>query len=957
MFHWLGKAISKHWLAVILFWIALAIGLKLVAPNWDDITNDGDLAFLPSELPSVAGEELLEQAFPYNRARSQIVLLAVREDGQIQSDDIYVAADLARRFRNIHGAASFERGKGLALQAAEARGEGSTLLAAAFARRAEAALKTAGEAFDDAIQLDEDLADYRRRRRAERERNGEADTSAEELPLGTRRLAEAYFNRGLWKAYRGEVEEAAEDRQKAVTLDPLLRGRGDRVAPDGAADWPLLDVWTWHDDALGNVLGRTHKHARLMILQLESEFTATDNIRLLENVEAELADVRRTLDQTAAPGLVLGYSGSAAVGGGMLRSAHESIQHTELFTVLLVVLILAAVYRAPGLVAVPLLSITVSFVAATALVALLTQVHRIPGMSWFELKVFTTTKIFIVVILYGSGTDFCLFLIARYKEELDAGHGRGVALARSLGAVGDAITASACTTIFGLATMIFADFGKFRYSGPVIALCLAVTLVACLTLAPALLRACGSLVFWPFGLSGRSLAPGTVARRQRGFAPGDRNSWEFLWHGLAQLIVAYPGRVLILAVLLMTPLAVYGWGSASRVSYDILSGLSIDSPSRQGTELLKRHFPVGESGPLTVLVRQAGGRFDTKEGREEIGRLTHELYLPGVLAVRSIADPLGEFPPGKPVSLLAFRTRMIKAHRRTADIFVAQTPAFAGSVTRLELILEADPFSPEAAKVLAAVDRKLAEVREQPNSYWRDATFLYAGVTAGIRDLRAVTLADNSRIQVLVVLAVMAVLLVILKRPLICAYMVGSVLFTYYVTIGATDLFFRWMYGATYSGLDWKLPIFLFVILVAIGQDYNVYLATRVFEEQRRFGALGGLRRAIVLTGGIITSCGVIMAGTFVTMTSGTWGYVVPNWVPFAQSLFGAPSGVLRGIVELGVALTLGVLLDTFVVRPILVPAFIALLCRWRAAERPPTERATVPTGTENLVKISRTTS
>ncbi len=232
---------------------------------------------------------------------------------------------------------------------------------------------------------------------------------------------------------------------------------------------------------------------------------------------------------------------------------------------------------------------------------------------------------------------------------------------------------------------------------------------------------------------------------------------------------------------------------------------------------------------------------------------------------------------------------------------------YAGEVTRFDMVCDYDPFSQESMRLLGEVDNWLKEKKDQPNSAWHDVEFDFTGVTAGIRDLDAVNQSDTHWVGVYVAVAVLIVLIFLLRRPLLSLYLIFTVVFGYLVSLGLTHLFFSWLYGSTYQGLDWKLKMFLFVILVAVGEDYNIYLVTRVVEEQRRRGLLPGLREAVVRTGGIITSCGVIMAGTFGSMATGT----------------------LRSMIELGFAMSLGVLLDTFIIRTVLVPAFLALLARW----------------------------
>src|SRR5262249_19866443 len=233
--------------------------------------------------------------------------------------------------------------------------------------------------------------------------------------------------------------------------------------------------------------------------------------------------------------------------------------------IVLVVVILLLVHRAPLLALVPLVTIAASVWVALKLLAICTL---IPGFYLVNVS-----QIFAVVMLYGAGTDYCLFLISRYREELAAGHEKSEGLSRSVGAVSGALAASAGTVICGLGLMGLAEFAKVRCGGPAIALSLAVALIGSLTLAPALLRLLGKAVFWPAGL------------------PRSRDG-SHRWDRLSLQVTSRPIAVWATAVLVLLPLALLGL--TVKANYRATGELTPASSSVQGLAAVQRHFTAGE---------------------------------------------------------------------------------------------------------------------------------------------------------------------------------------------------------------------------------------------------------------------------------------------------------------------------------------------------------------------------
>jgi putative drug exporter of the RND superfamily len=896
--HRWASAVTKHWAVILVVWIVVAVGLRVSAPNWNDVAYDGDFDYLPADMSSVAGGQLLDKAFPGERARSEIVLVLGRSDQRFTKSDQIVGLDLLRRLYHRLGEVSWKRA------IAAGYPGGPVVDGAAWAPW----IQLAQDAFTDSIDTDEKFY--------ERIAASVPDLAA--TPTEPR-MAIAYWDRGkLLESIEASEEAVGKDFEAALILMPDLPKVAVPIDQRELAPWqPLLDILSWNDRVIGSRL--TRDNVRLAVLQLSSELAATGNIATIEAVKELIDDVLRYSGPRTEPGIELLMTGSAAIGGETLMAARDAIRYTELITVLLILVILAAVYRAPLLVAIPMVSIGVAVLVSTSLVSLLTSWsidQTVPGL---DIRIFTTSRIFIVVILFGAGTDYCLFLIARLREEASKAPWP-VACRASLSGVLGALFGSAMTTIVGLGMLWIARFGKFHYTGPIIAICLLVGLLVCTTLTPALLRAIGPVAFWP------SKVASGMPRNLSLFGDAKRDSASSgMWGVIALWLTRRPITTLAIGLVLLAIPATYGFRGEDTVTYDFSSQLSSSADSRRGLRLLSEQFDIGEINPVTVLIEYPQD-VERKEVEKRIRSLAKQLYgLDGVLAVRTVDDPLGDFPPDREMGLLtsdAWKRRALRNHRVAKRYFFSSLPEFENRLARLDVVVDGDPFAIETADRVSVIKTHLEQLTTADDSDIAGARVLLAGTTPSIIDLRSVTLQDNRRIKVAVVIAVFAVLWLVIRRFGLCLYLIATVLISYYATLGLTLMFFRYMYGDDFVGLDWKLPLFLFVILVAVGQDYNVYLVTRIVEEQRRLGWLAALRRAISRTGGIITACGLVMAATFFSMTASAWLPVLAGAIGFDQGNVVS----LRGIVELGFALGLGVLIDTFYVRTILVPSFVAAM-------------------------------
>lgn len=614
----------------------------------------------------------------------------------------------------------------------------------------------------------------------------------------------------------------------------------------------------------------------------------------IESIDA----IREQTSAVAIEGLEIRVSGP----GGLIADLVDVFSKIDgfllLVTGILVLVLLVAIYRSPVIALVPLFAVGWVFSLAAAIGAFAAQEFGLPinGQS----------RGIMTVLLFGAGTDYCLFISSRFREELAHTQDKHEAMRRTMRAVGEAIASSAGTVLVATVALLLAVLESNKSLGPLLSVAVATMLVASLTLVPAIMTVLGRFAFWPFRPKYDPAAASSESEEAHGI-------WSRIARGVARRPAVFLGATVI-AFLVMS----VGTFRLEQ-TFDSLTSLPSGTESREGFEFLRESFPAGELSPTEAYIVLPEGT-DVWTSLAAIDQVAMSLStLDGIASVAGPSRPFGtavEIGPDQVTSAVS----TVPVDVRTG----AAPPAFApdspeaqafglfasanryvsrdGGVAKLDVVLDANPYSLEA---IENVESLRQTARQLMREYGVPGEILIGGETATSYDTKVANDRDEKVVLPIILLAIGVILGLLLRSVVAPVYLLVTIIVSYFGTLGLSTFVFQDVLGQ--NGVGSSVPFFLFVFLVALGVDYNIYLMARIREESHRHGLDAGTRRALGRTGGVITSAGIILAGTFAALMT----------LPL-QDLF-----------QLGFAVAVGVLLDTFVVRSLMVPAIVLLLGKW----------------------------
>ncbi len=559
-----------------------------------------------------------------------------------------------------------------------------------------------------------------------------------------------------------------------------------------------------HIDKVGAIVSAPQMLSQNKQIQLASAQLNGDpqDEKLLDAVKDLRAQLSRSVEGT---GLTYAVTGNTAIALDTQESSGSAEKIVGLVTVLLILLLPTIVFRSPFAGILSLVSVGIVFAMSSSLLALMAKL--------FDFNVSGQLTSLLIVVLFGIGTDYILFLLFRYRERLRSGdHTRG-AVSFAMTRAGEAILSAALVVSAAFAAMFAASLGFFSSLAPGLVISVLLMLVAAMTLVPALLAIIGDKIFWP-SKKWQTEQTGSLAAK------------------LGSLVANNPLKVTIACTVILIALAT--GLTKYKASFDLISQLPSNTESSQGFKDLTSAFPAGTASPTTVYVKS-----DAKLSEASLTTLTTAL---------SKAEGVANVMPAQP-----------SATSQTTTPQLAQLSS-DGKAAIISLILKDDPTSDKAMNAVAG------PIRTAAHSTGLNAQIAVGGETASYADLNAATNRDIKTI-VPIAAAIIFVILALLLRSLIAPiYLLLSVGLGVLATLGATSYLFVGIGDST--GLIFMLPILLYLFVVAVGTDYNILMITRFREEIHVEGNDPKIaaKRTIEHTTSTLISAGVILAGTFASL-------------------------------------------------------------------------------------------
>jgi RND superfamily putative drug exporter len=599
---------------------------------------------------------------------------------------------------------------------------------------------------------------------------------------------------------------------------------------------------------------------------------------IVENVKKIRGKISTLKETEQVQGVEAYVSGDAPISLDVEESMSSDLSLIEFVTIPVLIILMGLFFRSVLTPVLPLGAVMVAIGLSQAVVYVI-------GTLVAGVDSNTTTMLF--SILMGVGTDYSIFIIARFREERIKGASREEAVKTSVTWAGESITTSGITVIIAFLSLGIASYSMIRVMGIVMGLSILIALLISLTLVPCLLMLIGNRVFWPNNKQRfKNYSKRVMERREAGK--------RGYFYKAANFSVKHAKAVVLVAVLISIP-TTYIYVTAE-TSFDFL-GTMPKVESIQGMDAMTSGFGAGRIMPSSVVivfnqpVMMQDGSYDASalQTIEDVSAA-----LSRNTAVHEVDGPTR--PYGATVDYTDIASLSANDLSKIHE-FIGQD----GRTVRLMLILNSQPSSKEAVDSVMELRSTVDETLSGKGVH----EAYVGGYTAGMYDIMLSMGNEFNQMEILVVIGIFIVLVIVLGSLILPAFAVLSIMLSISWSFAATILIFQNWLGVP---ILWLIPLILFIMLMGLGMDYNIFILTRIREEVHKGKSdEEAIVDAVDWTGGIITALAIIMGCAIgVLMLSST-----------------------KMLAEFGFAITFAILVDAMVVRTYIVPAVMKLLGKW----------------------------